>query len=118
MKTDLHEMSIELESRSPSPGVSGSAAGTEIRPGQIWWDKDRRWCDGSDTLDVVYLTLSRDPEPELGGEMYWKAAFFMWCGDGYCGASVRLFTDAEIHCMTLVGNIAAIKGFQPPNHRI
>jgi len=84
----------------------------EIKPGQLWWDKDHKWSDGSDSVDIVYLTLSHDPAVTLKGEMRWKSARFMWCGKfGYCGANIREFTSEEIRLMHLVGNISQIKEF-------
>lgn len=81
-----------------------------ITPGQIWWDKDRKWCDGSDSLNMIHVVLSGDRN-EGNKQFYWKLAQFMWCSDGYCGAPIREFTDKEIKMMQLIGNLSDIKKF-------
>jgi len=81
-----------------------------IAPGQIWWDKDRKWCDGSDYLNIVFVVLSGDRESS-GHPIVWKMANFMWCSTGYCGADIREFQSKEVLLMQLVGNISDIKSF-------
>ena len=79
-----------------------------IRIGDLFWDKNRDWCDGSSSLNVCYLILSADQE----GDLYvYRCAFFMWAGDGYCGSSDRKFTKDEVLKMTKVGSIESIKSF-------
>lgn len=99
----------------PLAPLTGSAPPSQLNPGQVWWDEHRNWCDGSDTLDVVYLLLSADQE----GELYvWRCAFFMWVGggmNGYCGAHDRKFTEDEVRMMTYAGAIDSIKNFKAQN---
>lgn len=89
---------------------------TELKIGQLWWDKNHVWCYGSDTIDVCYLILSgENPYPgqtddKALDKWFWKT-LFMWCGDGYCGAQIREFTEDEIKLMELVGSIEDIKKF-------
>ena len=80
----------------------------DIRPGDLFWDKDRCWCDGSDYLDLCYLVLSGDQEDTM---FLYKCACFMWAGGSYCGAHIRKFTADEILKMEHVGNISQIKAF-------
>lgn len=86
----------------------------KIKVGQLWWDKDHKWTDGSDTLDMVHLVLSRDKD-QGNGKDYWKTAVFMWVGDGskgrYCGAHTREFLDKELQLMHLVDSISTLKSF-------
>ena len=84
----------------------------KIRPGDLFWDKDRVFTGGSQTLNMVHIVLSADWTDD--GEEYWILARFMWLGPGYSrysGANTREFTDAEVLRMTRVGNIADIKSF-------
>ena len=80
----------------------------EITIGDLFWDKDHAWTDGSQDLDMVNLVLSADQED---GERHYRVGTFMWCGSGYCGAHDRKFTAGEVLKMTKVGNIAEIKSF-------
>ena len=81
--------------------------------GQLWWDKHHKWCDGSKTTDACFLILSGDIDHEEQGNdiVYWKCAFFMWVGKGYCGATLQKFTEEEIRLMEYVGTINDIKSF-------
>ncbi len=85
----------------------------ELGIGQLWWDKNHEWCDGSDDLDVCYLILSADMQ-ELEGKnvMVYKCAFFMWASGSYCGAHIREYTEEEIKLMEYAGNISDIKSFK------
>lgn len=81
----------------------------KILIGDMFWDKNRDWCDGSDSLDVCYIILSADQD----GDLYlYRCAFFMWACDGYCGSHDRKFTEDDILKMTKVGNVGSIKSFQ------
>ena len=80
----------------------------KIKPGDLFWDKNRDWCDGAKDLDVCYLVLSADQE----GALYlYRCAFFMWACGSYSGAHDRFFTEDEVLKMELVGNISDIKSF-------
>lgn len=81
-----------------------------ILPGQIWWDKDRKWTGGSDYLNMIHVVLGGDRE-SMNEPMVWKLAEFMWCRDGYCGAPIREFHSDEVKKMYLVGNLSDIKKF-------
>ena len=86
----------------------------KITIGDLFWDENREWTEGEQTLNMVHLVLSRDRAED--GLDYWKLARFMWCTPGYCGANLDEFTDAEVLKMTKVGNIADIKAFpEEPN---
>jgi hypothetical protein len=91
--------SNEIKSESP----------ISLEPGQLWWDERRCWCDGSESIDAVFLILSADRELGL---YFYRCAMFMWCRDGYCGADDHKFTEDEVRRMTYVGNIASIKSFK------
>jgi hypothetical protein len=83
-----------------------------LRPGQLWWDQDHKWSDGSNDLDICYLILSGDMG-ELDGKevMIYRCAHFMWGTENYCGSFIREFTEDEIRLMKYVGNISSIKSF-------
>lgn len=81
----------------------------DITIGDLFWDKDHVWCDGSDTIDAVNLVLSADTED---GVYYYRLAHFTWCPSvGYCGAHDRKFAADDVLKMTKVGNITDIKAF-------
>ena len=82
----------------------------DITIGDLFWDKDHVWTDGSQDMNMVNLVLSRDKEED--GVEYWRVGAFSWCpAIGYCGAHDRFFTDADVLKMAKVGNITDIKGF-------
>ena len=85
-----------------------------IRIGSLWYDKDHKWCDGSDTIDLVHLVLSADKETIWGQVFYlYKTAVFLWSSPGYCGAHMRKFTEDELRLMYEVGNIDLIFAPKP-----
>lgn len=81
-----------------------------INMGDLFWDKNHRWCDGSQELDLCYLVLSAE---WVSGSYRYRCACFMWVARyGYSGAHDRYFNAEEVLEMTRVGNIASIKSFQ------
>ena len=84
----------------------------KIEIGQLWWDKNHCWCDGSVDIDICYLILSANCDTD--GVIYWQCARFLWAGGGYCGADTREFTEDEILLMELVGSINDIKSPSRP----
>jgi hypothetical protein len=84
----------------------------EIKPGQLWWDKNHKWCNGDD-LDTCFLILSGDIDDS--NKMLYKCAQFMWIAEGYCGANIREFYEPEIRMMEYAGNISSIKSFKWKN---
>ena len=84
-----------------------------IKIGDLFWDKNRDWCDGSESLDACYLVLSGDREFWEGKDHFvFKCAFFVWAGGGYMGAPIRPFEEYELMKMTKIGNISSIKSFE------
>lgn len=79
----------------------------DIRPGDLWWDKESKWSSAG--VNMVYLMLGT--VTESGGPETWTVAEFMWSCDGYCGSPIRKMTEDEIAVLTFVGNITAIKSF-------
>ena len=76
----------------------------ELAPGQVWEDTDHTLNHGAEDIDFAYLLLSRDREND--GKYYWRVAEFM----RYTfGATVRLFTDEEVHKFYYKGSIKELK---------
>lgn len=94
---------------------------TDIQIGQIYYDRNHCWCDGSDRLDMFHVILSGDMHPELDNTFHWCTAQFMRLTHGVGvvdwlkGARQRLMTDKSIHLMELVGSITTITGPVQPN---
>jgi len=83
---------------------------SSVAIGDMFWDKGHDWCDGCEELDLCGLVLSAD-RSKIGDPYLWRVAMFVWCGDGYMGANVREFTEAEVLKMVKVGNVADVKRF-------
>ena len=81
----------------------------DIEIGSLWHDKDHKWTDGADNLNMVHVVLSADQEDDL---FLYKTACFMWCSASYCGADIRKFTKDELQLMYCVGNIESIINFK------
>lgn len=79
----------------------------ELKVGQVWYDVDHVWTNGSHELDIVHVVLSADME---GGKYYWSTANFIWISDGigFSGAYIRKFTEEEIMKMRYIGNLDSI----------
>ena len=80
----------------------------DLEPGQVWYDKDRKWTDGSNTLDGYHVLLSRDLNYSNPSDRtpYWATAtFFRLDNKPFMGAKVRHFTDDDVRMMQYIGDL-------------
>lgn len=81
----------------------------QLKIGQVFYDKDHAFTDGSNNINCIHILLSVDKEK---GKLIYRTMQFMWTSQGYAGTErIRRFNESELSLLHRVGTIEQIINF-------